>query len=1160
MNSDAGNQYRTILESDPPSFLDRVNTPWDHVPDFVDYNRHAYNRILRAVKDLARSAVGQSESNSQGILILGEAGTGKTHLLMRVARNLAATNHILFIRKPNNEEAVAQHIWANVVSSLARTLPVKASDRSQLDDLLAHVFSKVLIPEFEQDIRSDKDADQKQRWVNRLQEDPYNLFNMLGEGERRQENMDRIRRRTLRFLQLKHPDVDQTIAHVLITYCFVVREDRKRVLLTWLSGQDVDEAEARDLGLPPSWVTLDETSSDMAVSQQREEQALRAVRTIGVLSTYYQPLILAFDQLEGLRDQSRLTHKWGDAVREIFTMAPNFLVITCIFPSLWETWFSPTLDRSVSERIAQQTIRLETFGPQHGLKMLATHLEPAFVKHRLPTSIFPFTDDDVRQLCQHTTSPRSFIQAARSEFQSWLDGSPFTDVIDSIPTTPITQKEVDDVLRSALAGFEMRLRETSESTIMLEQEFFGRIRNLIESFLWASNHQALFSKATCQHFVMPPNVVIQHRPSNTSLCVAVMNCEGNTFAARIRNLNKCFTESGQFNQLVLIRDRRCRRVGVKSQQHLDQVQARGAAVVQAGIDEIRCINAVYETLVAVEEHDLTVRMHEVDKRQLVGFLQNDRVLNKTEFFRHAGRFCPPLGLIVAGSDNSVAVPPLTPTPTPTTKSPAAVRVGSKPTRPMAPGPRETSSNHHPVVDVVIGDDTLDSPHVGILGELIDGRRKLAISLTKPQCLVLLGYMGSGKSYALGVLIENALLAVPGLIEQTRSMSVVAFNFRRNPQSRFEYGGFTSPNTKATEVERLSTNYGVEPTTVQVVNVFAYEEELPRRSAEYGSMQAFPIQFRPDELGAEHWEILMKPPTREAEYMDVIRDIIQKLFYQERLTFKNLERAIVTDERMSNSQRRKAMNRLSFAERWISDHRGYEWGDLLQEGSLNIFDLRMQAMESSEALKLCLIITDLVRRTKNGVNKVVVFDEAHEYVDSKELVGELENAITQIRHDGLSFILASQFPERIPERIFKYLLTRMIFKLPNAKAINYVRTAAPNLEGLSPQRVANLDLEQGLCFIQTDDDCTDPLLRVPQALEVRPRCTLHGGSTIRQVENNDPLVEPLNTESEAADLEIEEFDTELCPMCGEELVLRRSRGQPIMVCIAYPTCRYLRKAE
>ncbi|MCC7418844.1 MAG: hypothetical protein IT428_01050 [Planctomycetaceae bacterium] len=117
-------------------------------------------------------------------------------------------------------------------------------------------------------------------------------------------------------------------------------------------------------------MTLDETSSDVSTQQQREEQALRAIRTVGILSTYYQPLILAFDQLEGLRDQPRLTKNWGDTVREIFTMAPNFLVITCIFPSLWDEWFRPNLDQSVSERIAQQSVTLETFGPQHGLKML----------------------------------------------------------------------------------------------------------------------------------------------------------------------------------------------------------------------------------------------------------------------------------------------------------------------------------------------------------------------------------------------------------------------------------------------------------------------------------------------------------------------------------------------------------------------------------------------------------------------------------------------------------------------------------------------------------------------------------------------------------------------------------------------------------------------
>lgn len=1160
MTPDTTDQYRTILENNPPAFFDRVNTPWDQVPDLEDYNRPAYLRIVRALKDLARSPTDQAGSNSQGVLILGEAGTGKTHLLMRVARNLAETNHVLFIRKPNNEDAVAQHIWANVVSSLAKTIPTKNSLRSQLDDLLAHVFSKVLIPEFEQDIREDKDADQKRRWVTRLQEDPYNLFNMLGEGEKRQDNLDRIRKRTLKYLQFKHPDVDQTIARVLITYCFVVREDRKRVLLTWLAGQDVDETEAKDLGLPPSWVTLDETSADASTQQQREEQALRAIRTVGILSTYYQPLILAFDQLEGLREQTRLTHKWGDAVREIFTMAPNFLVITCIFPSLWETWFSTTLDQSVSERIAQQVVRLDTFAPQHGLKLLATHLEPSFIKHRLPTNIYPFTTEDLQRICGKATSPRSFIQAARHEFQSWLDGiMESAPEIDSSTPKTVSQAEIDEVIQTALDRFEESLRKSFASEMVLEQDFFGRIRTLMETLLFSSENGGELGKASCHHFVMPPNVVIRHSASKTSLCLAVMNSEGASFAARMRNLNKCSKDGDQFAHLLIIRDRRCRRLGAKSQEHLEEARAKGAIYVQAGQDEMTCLNAVYDTLVAVEEHDLTVGDHEIDKRQFVGFLRNERVLSKTELFRHAVRYCPPLAEIVGFGDSHLKPASKEATSLPDrdersrTQEPAITR----PLHQRTKEPQPITPAEKTMVEVVIGDDVLNSPHVGILGELRDGRKKLGISLTKPQCLVLLGYMGSGKSYALGVLIENALLTQPGLIEQSRPMCVVAFNYRRNPQSRFEHGGFAVPNSEKGEIASLAEKYRAKPKAVETVNVFGYQEELPRRAVEYGSLRSLPIQFRPDELGAEHWEILMKPPTREAEYMDIIRDIIQKLFYQERLTFKNLERAIQTDERMSNTQRRRAMNRLSFAERWISDNRPYEWADVLQEGSLNIFDLRMQAMEASEALKLCLIITDLVRRTKNGVNKMVVFDEAHEYVDCKELVGELENAITQIRHDGLSFTLASQFPERIPERIFKYLLTRLIFKLPNAKAINYVRHAAPNLENLSPQKVSNLNLEQGVCFIQTDDDCTDLFMRVPQALEVRPRCTMHGGATIRQgAEPNQNTKE--ESESEP-DFEFEEFEPELCPVCGEELVLRRSRSGPMMVCNTYPKCRYTRKA-
>ncbi len=1164
MDPDINNEFRAILKKETPAFDDRVDTLWEQVPDFENYNMLPYLRIESALKDLRRTTYDKRGSKTQGVLILGEAGTGKTHLLNRVARNLGKTNQILYIRKPNNEDAVAQHIWANVVNSLAITNPYKTSKRSQLDDLLAYVFTAVLIPQFEQDIHENKDADQKRRWIDRLKTDPYNLFNMLGDGVKRQENLDRVRKRTLNYLQSNHPDVDQTIARVLITYCLVNRDNRKRVLMNWLAGQDIDETEAKDLGIPSSWVTLDETSSDASTQQKREDQALRAIRTVGILSTYYQPLILAFDQLEGLRDQQRLTNNWGDVLREIFTMAPNFLVITCIFPSLWESWFVEALDQSVRDRIAQQVLHLDTFAPQDGFDLLAEHLKPSFVEYRLPTNIFPFTDQDVQRLCQKATTPRKFIQEARREFQSWLYGNLAAPEPVRHPTTKtVTQEDIEEVINKKFADFEKSVHNSFASEMVLEQDFFGRIRSLLETLLFSSGNSAEFGKATCRHFVMPPNVIIRHPGRGASLCLAVMNSEGTSFTARMRNLNKCLQDGNQFTHLMMIRDLRCKQLGAKGQEQLDEAKSKGSSYIQIGQDDMMSLNAVYDILVAVEERDLMVGDRPIDKRQVAVFLRNERVLSRIELFQHAGRYCPPLaeviGLEVAQLNPPPPKPVNPPLPVPQHQPTQAPKDSANPLPPPTPKPQKVSKPvQKAMVDVVIGDEVLESPHVGMLGELRDGRKKLGISLTKPQCLVLLGYMGSGKSYALGVLIENALLMQQGLIEQSRPMCVVAFNYRRNPHSRFEYGGFAKPNSKSGEIKTLAQKYSARPQAVETVNVFGYQEELPRRVSEYGELKSFPIQFRSNELQTKHWEILMKPPSSETEYMNIIRDIIQKLYYKELLTFKHLEQAIQTDERLSKSQRRQAFNRLSFAAKWISDNRPYEWADVLQEGSLNIFDLRIQAMEASEALKLCLIVTDLVRSTKNGVNKMVVFDEAHEYVDCKELVGELENAITQIRHEGLVFVLASQFPERIPETIFKYLLTRLIFKLPTAKAINYVRNAAPNLQSLSSQKVSTLEMEQGVCFIQTDEGCTDPLMKVPQLLEVRPRCTMHGGSTIRQtgtVESEHAL----GTANAEVESEFEELEAELCPVCGEELVLKRGRSGVMMVCTTYPKCRFTRQA-
>ena len=70
MHHDADGSYRALLENDPPAFLDRVNTPWDQVPDLEEYNHLAYRRIVRALEEISRQKAGHRDANSRGILVL----------------------------------------------------------------------------------------------------------------------------------------------------------------------------------------------------------------------------------------------------------------------------------------------------------------------------------------------------------------------------------------------------------------------------------------------------------------------------------------------------------------------------------------------------------------------------------------------------------------------------------------------------------------------------------------------------------------------------------------------------------------------------------------------------------------------------------------------------------------------------------------------------------------------------------------------------------------------------------------------------------------------------------------------------------------------------------------------------------------------------------
>src|SRR5215510_869358 len=80
--------------------------------------------------------------------------------------------------------------------------------------------------------------------------------------------------------------------------------------------------------------------------------------------------------------------------------------------------------------------------------------------------------------------------------------------------------------------------------------------------------------------------------------------------------------------------------GAASRHYVDEIESLGGVFLSANSEEVVMLNALYDTLVAVEEHDLSVSAHEIDIRQFIQSIKNEGILGQIQLFRNAGRLSP----------------------------------------------------------------------------------------------------------------------------------------------------------------------------------------------------------------------------------------------------------------------------------------------------------------------------------------------------------------------------------------------------------------------------------------------------------------------------------------------------------------------------------------
>nr|WP_320191515.1 hypothetical protein [uncultured Desulfobacter sp.] len=596
-----------------PFGTSRVDSPFQKHADLKSLFSEQFLRLKALVQEIAADPNHQS----RGVVLAGNPGSGKTHLIMRFAGEMINANRILFIRQPNNPDAVFYHVYARMLESLVERVP--GTDYTQIQCLLAKSFSSIIINE----IRKLKKPSENMKSMDvLLSQSHLNIYRGLGgdDTETRRKNWRFIEKRTLEWWGNTHGfgGEGSAIVKALIKYCSYSDIGRREIIRKWLTGSELSETELRRTGLENRVDTMG-----------LEGFAVEAIRVLGKLSIEDEPLIVVFDQLEGLKYNEELLINFGEAVKELFTHIPNTLMIFNLFPERWEA-YSAIFDPSVVERISQNSVFLNTPSRNEMREILECRAKEAALD--LTTL---FTPDELAKIV-NGESIRTVLNNASDYYRLKKDNIPLPQPLSSFKDRILVEirqlKEEISWLKKHLDFSIPAFQETgqTEKISKLLENYATLAENEYEDILLISDADdagklqvmlRALGKGTQLKIgpmkkgrkAVPENVMVRTGRGKTTV-TGFLHIKGNAFTSRLKNFNE-LAESHPYTFFQLIRDERQEKITAKvAVQEINHLKNRGNGVVVSMDRDNRVLfESLYRLITDIQNRDIDMDLHDAVK-------------------------------------------------------------------------------------------------------------------------------------------------------------------------------------------------------------------------------------------------------------------------------------------------------------------------------------------------------------------------------------------------------------------------------------------------------------------------------------------------------------------------------------------------------------------
>lgn len=394
----------------------------------------------------------------------------------------------------------------------------------------------------------------------------------------------------------------------------------------------------------------------------------------------------------------------------------------------------------------------------------------------------------------------------------------------------------------------------------------------------------------------------------------------------------------------------------------------------------------------------------------------------------------------------------------------------------------------PTPDVLVG-VVSNTPQWALLGD-VPGGRKTALDLNETHTISLFGVQGGGKSYTLGSIIEGATLPAPGINHLPHPLATIVFHYSSTQDYAPEFTSMIAANDHDGQIARLRERYGAEPAALDDVLLLTPGDQLEARRREFPGIDVQPLLFGSGELQINHWKFLLGAVGNQSMYLRQLTQIFRA--NRSDLSLDTI-RTAVDSSAMADNMKDLVRQRLDLAEPYI-DY-SVRISDYVRPGRLIIVDLRDELIEKDESLGLFVVLMQLfAQATDDGghFNKLVVFDEAHKYIGSPELVGVLVESVREMRHKGMSILVASQDPLSVPTSLIELSDVVIMHKMTSPAWLKHIQKANAALDTLRPEQLSRL--QPGEAYLWAGKSTERSLTHGAVRVSLRPRVTRHGGAT------------------------------------------------------------------